>query len=73
MDFLQQEITDKIKTLPNESLEFLPMLIENYMEPASKINNSPKRTIGIYKGQDLYDPDYDFDEMNDGIAELFGA
>lgn len=27
--------------------------------------------IGIAKGQDLYDDDYDFDEMNPQIAKMF--
>ena len=29
--------------------------------------------IGIVKGEDLYDEDYDFDEMNDEIAKMFGV
>lgn len=32
---------------------------------------SSKR-IGIAKGLDLYDEDYDFDEMNPEIAKMFG-
>lgn len=28
--------------------------------------------IGIAKGQDLYDDEYDFDEMNLEIAKMFG-
>ena len=27
--------------------------------------------IGIIKGQDLYDDEYDFDEMNPEIAKMF--
>ena len=27
--------------------------------------------IGIAKGQDLYDEDYDFDEMNPDIEKMF--
>ncbi len=28
--------------------------------------------IGIVRGQDLYDNEYDFDEMNPEIAKMFG-
>lgn len=31
------------------------------------------RRIGIAKGQNLYDDDYDFDEMNPEIAKIFGV
>ncbi len=34
---------------------------------------SPKRVIGIAKGIELCDSDYDFDECNEEIAELFGV
>lgn len=29
--------------------------------------------IGIARGQDLYDDEYDFDEMNPEIAKMFGV
>lgn len=70
---LQQEVTDKIKTLSPDSLEFLLTLIDNYIAPASNKKMNVRRKIGIFKDQDLYDPDYDFDEMNDEIAEMFGV
>ncbi len=38
----------------------------------NEITTDCKR-IGIAKGQDLYDHDYDFDEMNDEIAAMFGG
>lgn len=28
--------------------------------------------IGLARGQDLYDDEYDFDEMNPEIAKMFG-
>ncbi len=31
------------------------------------------KRIGVAKGENLYDDDYDFDEMNDDIAKMFGV
>ena len=31
------------------------------------------KRIGIARGQNLYDDDYDFDEMNPEIAKMFGV
>ena len=31
------------------------------------------KRIGIARGQNLYDDDYDFDEMNTEIAKMFGV
>ena len=30
------------------------------------------KRVGIARGQNLYDDDYDFDEMNPEIAKMFG-
>lgn len=32
-----------------------------------------EQRIGLAKGQNLYEDDYDFDEMNPEIARLFGG
>ena len=73
MSLLQQEVMEKITELSDDNLEFILDIINRYMLP----DNVPKKhevskRIGIAKGKDLYDDDYDFDEMNDEIAEMFG-
>lgn len=72
---LQEQVVQKINGLSEDNLLFLLEMIERFMLPESirkKAPTVPKR-IGIAKGQNLYDDDYDFDEMNSEIAELFGG
>ena len=42
-------------------------------EPVEMKADQISSRIGIAKGQKLYDDDYDFDEMNPEIAEMFGG
>ena len=50
-------------------------MINRFMQPdiAQEKTVVHTKRIGIAKGQDLYDDDYDFDEMNPEIAEMFGV
>lgn len=42
----------------------------DFLEKEDTINH---KRIGIAKGQDLYDHNYDFDEMNRETALMFGG
>lgn len=75
MTVLQQQVVQKISELSEDNLQFLLELIERFMQPETQEKKKsiiPER-IGIAKGQDLYDDDYDFDELNPEIAEMFGV
>ncbi len=50
-------------------------MIDRFMQPETKEKKDMAITkrIGIAKGQNLYDDDYDFDEMNPEIAKIFGV
>jgi hypothetical protein len=74
MSVLQQEVVDKITNLSDDNLLFILDMINRFMvsDDKDKIGSVSKR-IGIAKGQDLYDDEYDFDEMNDDIAKMFGV
>lgn len=72
---LQERVLQKVNELSEDNLQFLLEMIERFMLPDSEVKRmavNPKR-IGIAKGQDLYDDDYDFDEMNPEIAKMFGV
>lgn len=72
---LQEKVVQKVNELSEDNLQFLLEMIERFMQYDSdekKAVMNPKR-IGIAKGQNLYDDDYDFDEMNFEIANMFGV
>ena len=72
---LQEQAVQKIGNLSEDDLRFLLEMMERLMRPNIAENKTaviPDR-IGIAKGQDLYDDDYDFDEMNPEIAKMFGV
>lgn len=50
-------------------------MIERFMQPEAteKKDMVITKRIGIARGQNLYDDDYDFDEMNTEIAKMFGV
>jgi hypothetical protein len=74
MSVLQQEVVDKITNLSDDNLLFILDMINRFMKPEDEGKNvSISKRIGIAKGQDLYDDEYDFDEMNDEIAKMFGV
>lgn len=72
---LQEQAVQKIGNLSEDDLRFLLDMMERLMRPNIAENKKaviPDR-IGIAKGQDLYDDDYDIDEMNPEIAKMFGV
>lgn len=74
MSALQEQLVQKINGLSEENLRFLLEMIERFMQPeTTKKNRSGSKRIGIVRGQDLYDDDYDFDEMNPKIKKMFGV
>ncbi len=75
MSALQEQVVQKINGLSEENLKFLLEIIERFMKPEAteKRDVVITKRIGIARGQDLYDDDYDFDEMNPEIAKMFGV
>lgn len=75
MSVLQEQVIQKISDLSEDNLKFLLEMIERFMQPEAieKKEQVVSKRIGIAKGQDLYDDDYDFDEMNPEIAKMFGV
>ncbi len=71
MSLLQQEVVDKVTKLSDDNLQFILEMINRFMQPDEK--EVDFKRIGVAKGQELYDDDYDFDEMNDDIAKMFGV
>ena len=72
---LQEQVVQKVSGLSEDNLRFLLDMIERFMQPEAmgrKTTINANR-IGIAKGQDLYDDEYDFDEMNLEIAKMFGV
>ncbi len=75
MSVLQDQVIQKVSGLSEDNLQFLLELIDRFMQPEVKENKNMVVTkrIGIARGQNLYDDDYDFDEMNPEIAKMFGV
>ena len=74
MSALQKQVFQKVSNLSEENLRFLLEMIDRYMKTEMPKNDDiVRRRIGIAKGQDLYDDDYDLDELNQEIAEMFGV
>ncbi len=75
MSILQEQVVQKISTLSEENLQFLLEMIDRFMQPEveEKKDMVITKRIGIARGQNLYDDDYDFDEMNPEIAKMFGV
>ena len=72
---LQEQVAQKIGDLSEDNLRFLLDMIERFMQPDDKKRKTTAvaNRIGIARGQDLYDDEYDFDEMNPEIAKMFGV
>lgn len=72
---LQEKVVQKVNGLSEDNLQFLLDMIERFMQPGSveEKTHMTSNRIGIAKGQDLYDDDYDFDEMNPEIEKMFGG
>lgn len=68
---LQEQVVQKVSGLSENNLQFILEMIERFMQPdfiEKKAAVTSKR-IGIAKGQNLFDDD--FDEINSEIAEMF--
>ncbi|MCM1082933.1 MAG: hypothetical protein NC393_12225 [Clostridium sp.] len=73
MSVLQQEVVDKVTKLSDDNLQFILEMINRFMQLEEQDEKEVDfKRIGVAKGQKLYD-DYDFDEMNDDIAKMFGV
>ena len=79
---LQNQITQSLDGLSDDSLSFILDMIQRFVLPAeSKSMNinynvavhEKKRRLGSMKGQTFIADDHDIDECNDEIAELFGV
>lgn len=72
---LQEQVVQKVNGLSEENLRFLLDMIERFMQPNALGGKKTiiENRVGIAKGQDLYDEEYDFDEMNPEIAKIFGV
>lgn len=75
MSVLQEQVVQKISGLSEDNLQFLLEIIDRFMQPEAgeKKDRVITKRIGIARGQNLYDDDYDFDEMNPEIAKMFGV
>lgn len=72
---LKEQVVQKVNGLSEDNLQFILEMINRFMQsdPTEKRAVPVSKRIGIAKGQDLYEDDYDFDEMNPEIAKLFGG
>lgn len=82
MSILQRQVIQSLNGLSDDNLQFLLDMIQRFMKPSEtnekNINRSVmiqrgNRRIGSLEGQDLIDADYDIDECNDEIIEIFGV
>ncbi len=82
MSILQKQVIQSLNGLSDDNLQFLLDMIQRFMKPAKiEEKNNDKSVvfkgnvcrIGSLEGQDLIDADYDLDECNDEIAEMFGV
>ena len=82
MSILQKQVIQSLDGLSDDNLQFLLDMILRFMKP-DKIEEEHNdklviikdniHRIGSLEGQDLIDADYDIDECNDEIAEMFGV
>ena len=82
MTVLQSQVIQSLEGLSEDNLQFLLDMIQRFMknDTIEKMNsdkltigNSSVRRIGSLEGQNLIDADYDIDECNDEIEEMFGV
>lgn len=82
MSTLQTQVIQSLNGLSDDNLSFLLDMIQRFMKPAQDMKNDTnaqrtrgnvKRRIGSLEGQDLIAADYDIDECNGEIAEMFGV
>ncbi|MCI9035176.1 MAG: hypothetical protein HFJ08_14255 [Lachnospiraceae bacterium] len=82
MSILQKQVIQSLDGLSDDNLQFLLDMISRFMKP-DKIEEDHNdklviikdniHRIGSLEGQDLIDADYDIDECNGEIAEMFGV
>lgn len=82
MSILQKQVIQSLDGLSDDNLQFLLDMISRFMKPdkIEKDHNDKLviikdniHRIGSLEGQDLIDADYDIDECNGEIAEMFGV
>lgn len=82
MSILQSQVIQSLDGLSDDNLQFLLDMIQRFMKPdkfeekiddKSVVVSNGSRRIGSLEGQDLIDADYDIDECNGEIAEMFGV
>ena len=82
MSTLQNQITQSLEGLSDDSLRFILDMIQRFVLPSESrsvgINygiaiQGKKRRLGSMKGQKFIVDDHDIDECNDEIAGLFGV
>ncbi len=81
MSTLQNQITQSLEGLSDDSLRFILDMIQRFVMPAESKSMSidydiakqeKKRRLGSMKGQKFIADGHDIDECNDEIAGLFG-
>ena len=82
MSILQKHVIQSLDGLSDDNLQFLLDMILRFIKP-DKIEEEHNdklviikdniHRIGSLEGQDLIDADYDIDECNGEIAEMFGV
>lgn len=82
MTVLQSQVIQSLEGLSDDNLQFLLDMIQRFMrtdQMAKKDNNKLAmerngiHRLGSLEGLDLIDADYDIDECNNEIAEMFGV
>lgn len=82
MSTLQRQVIQSLNGLSDDNLKFLLDMIQRFMKPAeaeekalnrATMGRNSIRRIGSLEGQNLIDADYDIDDCNDEIAEMFGV
>ncbi len=78
MSTLQNQITQSLDGLSDDSLRFILDMIQRFVLPADSKNmnydavvKGRKRRLGSMKGQKFIADGHDIDECNDEIARLF--
>lgn len=82
MSTLQNQITQSLEGLSDDSLRFILDMIQRFVMPAESKSMSidydvakqeKKRRLGSMKGQKFIADGHDIDECNDEIAKMFGV
>ena len=82
MSTLQNQITQSLEGLSDDSLRFILDMIQRFVVPSESRSVSinydvttqeKKRRLGSMKGQKFIADGHDIDECNDEIAGLFGV